>query len=194
MGNMGPVYLAWSHILHRPIALALLLTELAFCQMLLYVAVGMASMPAENGTVTSPPGSHTDDGKERGEPLPPVARMLLFAVAFATGLLLLMSIGSRNADRRFHEFALLHAMGYPWTYVHGVVLAEIGISVAMAFVPVTVLMYGLEGFVRVEIGWSLEMSWMRVGVVLLEALAFSAMGSFIIFSRRLGAVDPANLF
>jgi hypothetical protein len=199
MGNLGPVYLAWSNVRHKRVALFGPLLVLLVCHLLLFTQVGMLFMAPHQLPVAPPPtGQAADDSssvegeKERGKPRNLVAQGGTVAV-FLVVLLLFRHIAATEMAGHAREFAMLHTLGYPRSYVYFVVHAEMLLLVLLAFVPAMFLLPGVDAFVRAWTGWPLALSWRRVGWVLLAALVLGAVASSWVTRQLRPPVEPKSL-
>jgi putative ABC transport system permease protein len=91
------------------------------------------------------------------------------------------------------EYATLKAMGYPGSYLTGVILTQASIIGAIGFVPGWLLAYGLYAVTRQQ-----AHLWMEMGIALpIVVLGLSVLMcclSGLASLRKVHSVAPAELF
>jgi hypothetical protein len=196
MSNLGPVYLAWSHVRHRGAALFGPLLMLVVCHVLLFTLVGMLPLipprppdqGANGGEASKAEPGHGEPDHEKA-----VAGTVGMAVVLVVILLLFRHIAVTEADGQARGFAMLRTLGYPPTYVQAVLLTEMLLLVLLAAVPALLLLPGVDAFVRAWTDWPLTLGPGRVALGLLLQLMLGALAALLAM-RKARALNPADLF
>jgi putative ABC transport system permease protein len=114
-------------------------------------------------------------------------------ISFVVGAVIVYMVLGNDVANRLHEYATMRAMGYSMTYLAGIVLRQAGYLACFAFGPALVLSLILYGITGRLANISLEMTWERVGFVLLLTVVMSAFSGALAL-KKLMQVAPAELF
>jgi hypothetical protein len=199
MGNLGPLYLAWSRLRNRPIHSVNLLAVLMVCHVLLLTQLGFnrASQPSavDPRPVRQVPsdGSLTQEEKEPGEVRKPTARdaVAMLGVVLAVTVVISFSVNTGVADY-LDESATLRALGYPLSYLTRVDMAYSLLLVVSGFVLAVLVLAGICALGGLSVWFEIG-SLQVVGMDLLFTMATASVAG-LLGARKLHAADPADLF
>ncbi|MBW3598694.1 MAG: ABC transporter permease DevC [Planctomycetes bacterium] len=114
-------------------------------------------------------------------------------IALIVGVAIVYQVLSSDVTAHLGEYATLKAMGYPDRKLSGVVVGQALILALLGFVPglvASLLLYEMTSyFANIPI----EMTWTRVGGVLLLTILMCA-ASGVAALRKVWVADPAELF
>ena len=201
MGNIGPVYLAWSHLRHKRSGLIGPLLVLLVCLLLMFTQVGLLLMqqPSQGASPTdqaaqdlSPPQGEAESGGSHH----PIVRGFGSVFVFLLVLLLFRHVLAAEMAGHLREFALLYTLGYRPSYLCSVFLAEMLLLILLAFVPAALLVPGVDAFVRAWTNWPLSLTLTRFGCVLMLALLMGVVAAILAIPRPLRnpPANPADIF
>jgi len=109
------------------------------------------------------------------------------------GAVIVYQILYSGVSEHLSEFATLKAIGYSDRRLFWVVLQEALILSVLGFIPGVLLALGVYKIVEAATVLSIQMTWMRIGVVyLLTALLCALSGALAV--RKLRSADPAEIF
>ncbi|MBW4601184.1 MAG: ABC transporter permease DevC [Calothrix sp. FI2-JRJ7] len=125
----------------------------------------------------------------------PIAFIFTFGVAmgFFIGVIIVYQILSTDVNSHLKEYATFKAMGYPNSYLLGVIFEEAIIIAAIGYIPGFIIPVGLYQLAANATNLPLYMSIARaIFVFVLTLIICSISGT--IATRKLQSADPADMF
>ena len=115
------------------------------------------------------------------------------ALACAVGAATLYQILASEISHHLKDYATLKAVGYSSTFTNKLVLQQGALYALCGFVPATFLAWGLYTLTRLSTNLPMIMTWKRMVLVLILALAMCSFSGLLV-CRKVNRADPANLF
>jgi len=114
-------------------------------------------------------------------------------VAFIVGVVFVYQVIASDISNHLHEYATLKAVGYPNSYLTGVVLKQAVFLALMGYVPSVIVSLGLYSLTRSVAQIPIDMSVPIAALVLVLALAMCCFSGLLAL-RKAKSADPADLF
>jgi putative ABC transport system permease protein len=114
-------------------------------------------------------------------------------ISLIVGVAIVYQVLSSDVAAHLHEYATLKAMGYTDNKLARVVISQALILSLLGFVPGLLVSLALYGITSVSANIAIEMTWPRVGGVLLLTIGMCA-ASGVAALRKVWVADPAELF
>ncbi|MBD2361004.1 FtsX-like permease family protein [Anabaena minutissima FACHB-250] len=115
------------------------------------------------------------------------------SMGFMVGVIIVYQVLSTDVNAHMKEYATFKAMGYPNSYLLGVIFEEAIILAALGFIPGFILPLGLYQLAANATNLPIYMTAMRAIIVFFLTIIMCAF-SGAIATRRLQAADPADMF
>ncbi len=119
--------------------------------------------------------------------------LLLTAMAFAVGIILVYQILYTDVADHWTEYATLKAIGYTNAYLLGVVLQAAVILSVLGFLPGLAISFYLYDLTATTTGLLMQLTLPRVLTLWLATIAMCLI-SGLIAVRKVQATDPAEVF
>jgi len=114
-------------------------------------------------------------------------------IAFLVGMVILYQVLASHITNHFAEYATLKALGYPDSYISRVVVQQALMLALLGFVPALLLTFGVYALIRQTAHLLINMTLVRL-VVVLTLVVVMCVASSLIALRRVKKADPAALF
>jgi putative ABC transport system permease protein len=114
-------------------------------------------------------------------------------ISLIVGVAIVYQVLSSDVAAHLHEYATLKAMGYTNKRLAGVVISQALILSILGYIPGLAVSLALYGITSISANIPIEMTWPRVGSVLLLTIAMCA-ASGVAALRKVWVADPAELF
>jgi putative ABC transport system permease protein len=115
------------------------------------------------------------------------------AMGFIVGVIIVYQVLSTDVNAHLQEYATFKAMGYPNSYLLGVIFEEAIILAVLGFVPGLIVPLGLYNLARNATNLPIYMTLLRAVIVFLLTIIMCTI-SGIIATQRLQSADPADMF
>jgi putative ABC transport system permease protein len=115
------------------------------------------------------------------------------AMAFVVGVVIVYQVLSTDVNAHLREYATFKAMGYPNSYLLGIVFEEAIILALLGFIPGVILPIGLYSLAAKATALPIYMTLARAITVLILTIIMCSL-SGAIATRKLQAADPADMF
>jgi putative ABC transport system permease protein len=115
------------------------------------------------------------------------------SMGFMVGVIIVYQVLSTDVNAHMKEYATFKAMGYPNSYLLGVIFEEAIILAALGFIPGFIVPLGLYQLAANATNLPIYMTTMRAIIVFLLTIIMCTL-SGAIATRRLQAADPADMF
>ncbi|MEA5581985.1 ABC transporter permease DevC [Nodularia harveyana UHCC-0300] len=115
------------------------------------------------------------------------------SMGFIVGVIIVYQVLSTDVNSHLKEYATFKAMGYPNSYLLGVIFEEAIILALLGFIPGFVVPLGLYRLARNATNLPVYMTLFRALFVLLLTIIMCTI-SGIIATKRLQSADPADMF
>ncbi len=114
-------------------------------------------------------------------------------VACIVGTIFVYQVIATDIANHFAEYATLKAIGYPESYLSGVVLRQAVAFSVLGYVPGLLVALGLYALGREVKNIPLAMTWGRAAGVLALSIAMCSVSGLLAL-RKVRSADPADLF
>ncbi len=115
------------------------------------------------------------------------------SMGFMVGVIIVYQVLSTDVNAHMKEYATFKAMGYPNSYLLGVIFEEAIILAALGFIPGFIVPLGLYQLAANATNLPIYMTAMRAIIVFFLTIIMCTL-SGAIATRRLQAADPADMF
>ncbi|MEA5568010.1 ABC transporter permease DevC [Anabaena sp. UHCC 0399] len=115
------------------------------------------------------------------------------SMGFMVGVIIVYQVLSTDVNAHMKEYATFKAMGYPNSYLLGVIFEEAIILAALGFIPGFIVPLGLYQLAANATNLPIYMTAVRAIIVFFLTIIMCAF-SGAIATRRLQAADPADMF
>jgi putative ABC transport system permease protein len=115
------------------------------------------------------------------------------SMGFMVGVIIVYQVLSTDVNAHMKEYATFKAMGYPNSYLLGVIFEEAIILAALGFIPGFIVPLGLYQLAANATNLPIYMTTMRAIIVFFLTIIMCAF-SGAIATQRLQAADPADMF
>ncbi len=115
------------------------------------------------------------------------------SMGFMVGVIIVYQVLSTDVNAHMKEYATFKAMGYPNSYLLGVIFEEAIILAALGFIPGFIVPLGLYQLAAKATNLPIYMTAVRAIIVFFLTIIMCAF-SGAIATRRLQAADPADMF
>jgi putative ABC transport system permease protein len=115
------------------------------------------------------------------------------SMGFMVGVIIVYQVLSTDVNAHMKEYSTFKAMGYPNSYLLGVIFEEAIILAALGFIPGFIVPLGLYQLAANATNLPIYMTAVRAIIVFFLTIIMCAF-SGAIATRRLQAADPADMF